>query len=235
MTMTDPYLPVQHGHVRPVAGLGVAASVLIVATVLAACAMTVTDWMTAGVVAAYTAKTAGVTVADLDSADRATTATSTVYLITLVASAIVFVTWLYRARVNTDLLHPATRHRRGRGWAIGGWICPIVNLWFPFQVVTDVWKASKPDLLPGRPDLSDVPDNPLIRVWWVLWLGVWLVDRYTVGVLGSARTPADFTNVAVAGTLQTLLLAGAGVLVIVVIRQIGGWQEATGAAPATGS
>jgi Domain of unknown function (DUF4328) len=28
--------------------------------------------------------------------------------------------------------------RRSRGWAIGGWFCPAVNLWFPYQIATDV-------------------------------------------------------------------------------------------------
>jgi hypothetical protein len=44
-------------------------------------------------------------------------------------------------RANVELICHA-RHRRVRGWAIGSSVCPVVNLWFPFMVVDDVYRAS---------------------------------------------------------------------------------------------
>ncbi|MFE9498788.1 DUF4328 domain-containing protein [Streptomyces collinus] len=33
------------------------------------------------------------------------------------------------------------RHTNSRGWAICGWFCPVVNLWFPRRVALDTWDA----------------------------------------------------------------------------------------------
>lgn len=36
--------------------------------------------------------------------------------------------------------------KRARGWTFWGWIVPIVNLWFPFQLMGDIphWRAGPP-------------------------------------------------------------------------------------------
>jgi hypothetical protein len=43
----------------------------------------------------------------------------------LVAGAITFIVWLYRAYQNADAVAPGTR-RYGKGWAIAGWFVPIM-------------------------------------------------------------------------------------------------------------
>src|SRR5688572_18369651 len=67
---------------------------------------------------------------------------SLLYLLLLVASYVATCLWLWRARQNSELLGPGHHHARSRGWVWGGWVCPIVNLWFPFQVVKGVHLAS---------------------------------------------------------------------------------------------
>ena len=37
-----------------------------------------------------------------------------------------------------------SEHARRSGWAWGGWVTPVVALWFPFQVVRDVRQAVSP-------------------------------------------------------------------------------------------
>ena len=52
---------------------------------------------------------------------------------------------------------PGTYQRRAAYWAVLGWIVPVVNLWFPFQVVADAARgvgARRPNPLP----------------WWIAWL-----------------------------------------------------------------
>ena len=72
-----------------------------------------------------------------------------------------FVVCFYRARINAERY--GYRQRRARGWAIWGWIVPIVNLWFPFQIMGDIWRAglpavqkflsrNRPAAHPGRPE-----------------------------------------------------------------------------------
>jgi len=73
----------------------------------------------------------------------------------LLTVQVLFLLWCYRAAVaGRELGNPA---RRSPGWAVGGWLIPVLNLWWPYQSVVDTVPA-------GDPALSS------IRRWWALWL-----------------------------------------------------------------
>ena len=75
----------------------------------------------------------------------------------LIAVEVVFLAWAYKAaKLARDLGLPA---RHSPGMAVAGFIIPIVNFWFPYQSVRDMFP-------PGH------PDRPLVLRWWLLWLGV---------------------------------------------------------------
>ncbi|MFF0575416.1 DUF4328 domain-containing protein [Streptosporangium saharense] len=89
-----------------------------------------------------------------------------------VLTGVMFVVWLYRARCNAEAITPIP-HRRSRGLVVFSWVIPIVNLWYPLQIVDDVWATSSPRNLPpdlGSEALNRAPRSPLVRFWWLLWL-----------------------------------------------------------------
>ena len=55
-------------------------------------------------------------------------------LIAVLCTIPVFLVWFSRVRHNAGLWGP---QRRSRGWAIGAWFTPVVNLWFPYQIAAD--------------------------------------------------------------------------------------------------
>ncbi|GAA1959321.1 hypothetical protein GCM10009798_18590 [Nocardioides panacihumi] len=52
--------------------------------------------------------------------------------------------WLVGMRRNAEAIAPGAPHRRSIGWVWGGWVCPVVSLWFPYQVVRDIIRATRP-------------------------------------------------------------------------------------------
>ena len=62
----------------------------------------------------------------------------------------------------------AAVHRRARGWAVASWMTPVANLWIPYQVVSDVWRASAPR--------RSVPVT-LVSAWWALYVVANVVVR----------------------------------------------------------
>ena len=76
-------------------------------------------------------------------------------------TVIVFLVWFYRARINAE--RSGWPQRRARGWAFWGWVVPIADLWVPFQVMRDIWRASRPSSRAGG-----LPWLP--AVWWASWL-----------------------------------------------------------------
>jgi hypothetical protein len=209
---------------RRVGGLGMAATVMICLVVILEIASTWTTWNGYWALQDYLAGESGVTDADLDSADDLVSTVSTWYLVAFVASAVVFVIWLWQARENAERLCQAP-HRRAHGWVIGSWICPVVNLWFPFMVVDDVYRASRPDNKPYLHDLRSVPGSHLLALWWALWLGSLALDRIFASMWNNAVTPEALHSAGVVELLGSAVTLGAAATIIPVVRQISGWQD----------
>src|SRR6266446_5906774 len=80
---------------------------------------------------------------------------------TIFVIGIVFVVWFRRARINAE--RSSWRQRRASGWAFWGWIVPVVSLWFPFQIMGDIWRA-------GLPVAQRRRTAWLTALWWTTWL-----------------------------------------------------------------
>jgi hypothetical protein len=163
-------------------------------------------------------------VKDLDRLDRADLVWVLAvggFWLALVAAGVVFIVWLWRARGNAELFCYG-QHRRGRGWVIGGWFCPVVNFWFPKQIVDDVIAASDPRTPPLFPDLRRIPRHGLVLAWWLTWVAV-----EVRGNLGPSVDPfsadvdvSDVALVASVATLGVVLTAVCAVLAVRVVRLV---------------
>ncbi len=116
--------------------------------------------------------------------------------------------WLFRARKNAQLLSPRADFVRSPGWAWGGWICPIVSFWFPFQVVRDTHRA-----------VSGSFSATLVGWWWALFL-VMTVGGQFAGRAERNATAADASGVQSAELFFALVMVGALVLWGLILRRI---------------
>jgi hypothetical protein len=73
------------------------------------------------------------------SSDRIALA-ALILIIVYLIGAVIFLFWFHRAYANLDAL--GARRRHGKGWSIGGWFVPILNLFRPKQIVNDIWRGS---------------------------------------------------------------------------------------------
>ncbi|MFR9789454.1 DUF4328 domain-containing protein [Streptomyces sp. MB22_4] len=128
--------------------------------------------------------------------------------VTLVATAVVYLCWLWRARLNAEVFEPYG-HRMKRGWVIAGWFVPIVNLWFPRRVVLDVWTASVP---PGARVRTTA-----VNAWWTLWVVGLLVGRAASRQYDAAHTPDEIGDAARLMLFSDALDAAAAILAVLVV------------------
>lgn len=87
---------------------------------------------------------------------------------TLVVAAvcgILFFKFLGRANHNATALG-AEDISATPGWTIGYFFVPVVNLWRPYQILQEIWKASAPESGPWQ----NRPGSSLIGWWWALRL-----------------------------------------------------------------
>jgi len=159
------------------------------------------------------------------------TANNLVYLTAglFIAAAILVLIWLYRARTNVT---GRGRQRHARAWAVWGWICPVVNLWFPLQIMSDIENTDLPPT--GR-----VAAMRIRGAWWACWL----VSNVSTGYIRhEVTTFADGSvsqNYAVGvdygGTLLSRLSgAAAAILLALIVYRISTRQETLRAMSASG-
>jgi hypothetical protein len=158
---------------------------------------------------------AGPSASQVNAANGSVRDVSVLVAAAVVVTAVVFLVWLARARTNAELIAGPASQRLSRGWTIGGWFCPVVNLWFPYRIMSDIYRASSP-----RTDVS----GAVVGLWWAAIL-VDVVLRLVV-FLGFGTMTAD--NVPVVITLVTAgLLCGLAAtnLIVLVMARIRIWQE----------
>jgi Domain of unknown function (DUF4328) len=118
----------------------------------------------------------------------------------------VFLVWFYRARKNAD--GRGQEQRWGPGWTIGGWVVPVINLFFPFQIMAGIWRAN-------------LPAEQRAKTTWLLgsWWGCWIAGGVSssVAVISAGAAPG-LTRIGLA--VSHLLTAAAAILLIVIARAI---------------
>jgi hypothetical protein len=123
-------------------------------------------------------------------------------LLALVAGFVTSSLWLHRARINAEIMEPRSPHIRSAGWAWGGWVCPFVSLWFPFQVVRDTARAVDRDR-----------SSSLYGWWWTFFL----VEGFALTISFSVNGNASDGNRYAASTAQGWAVFAAATMTIALV------------------
>ncbi|MFF8288213.1 DUF4328 domain-containing protein [Streptomyces sp. NPDC016309] len=156
-----------------------------------------------------------------ERADLLMTTAGRAQVLTLVATAVVFVVWLHRVRVNAAVLAPGIP-TSGAGWAIGGWFVPVVNLWMPRRIVRESWRAS------GRAPYgvhADEEPATVVNVWWALWLLTVFVGRAAAMAYDKADSPERLVAAARLMVAADSLSVAAAVCAVLVVRRLTAMQH----------
>jgi hypothetical protein len=151
-----------------------------------------------------------------EHADDLYGASGVLQVVALVATVVVYLCWLWRVRVNAEAFD-ASRHRMKRGWTIGGWFCPIVNLWFPRRIVADTWDASAP--------WGARSGHALVNAWWTLWLVGLFVGRAATNASWRAETLDELHGAARTMLISDALDIVAAALALAVVLRLTRMQE----------
>ncbi|MFF2275747.1 DUF4328 domain-containing protein [Agromyces sp. NPDC058126] len=110
------------------------------------------------------------TVDRLDLYDQGTAVVSILSSLAIIAAGVIWVIWQFRVAKQVT-----GQTRRSPGWHAGSWFIPIVSFWFPYQNVSDLWRAL------GRTRPS------WLIVWWLLWV----VGNYAIQLSSRAYLFAE--------------------------------------------
>lgn len=108
-----------------------------------------------------------------------------VQLLAGVATIIIFLLWFHRAYLNLYVFK-VKGLKFSPGWAIAWWFIPLMNLFMPYQVFNEIWKASDPRIQSDEPKIWKAPPcSRLMPFWWVFFLLSWV----HIKISGSWITP----------------------------------------------
>jgi hypothetical protein len=148
----------------------------------------------------------------------------TAQIVVLAITAITFLTWLHRVRVNVRALG-ARRLAYARQWTILGFLVPILNALRPYQVVREIWQASDPGS--GDPlAWKGVKTPPLLAVWWGLFVAYFVFEGLSAIALGASVQAATIQQSYAIALIADLCAALSASFAYFVVARISEAQEA---------
>lgn len=123
--------------------------------------------------------------AEFDDADQLTEIGGIALLVGYLAiGPITFIPWFAMAYANLPRLGIQPLRFR-RGWAVGAWFVPILNLIRPKQIADDIYRGSRADA-PASKAFRELRVSPLLHWWWGLFLVQGLLGRIGANIANSA-------------------------------------------------
>lgn len=133
------------------------------------------------------------------------------YLLTYLVSAFLVLMWYLRSVRNAHALSNGVE--TSPKWAIWWFIIPLVSLWKPYSMTSELWRSSR------QPDgWKSLPDPALLRWWW----GAVLVGGMVINVsAGLSRTAETAGQIAIS---DSILIGGYALQILagVLFLRIGG-------------
>lgn len=202
-------------------GLAVGVAVLLGVSALTALLGSAADLYTWSLMKDVQADPLKVAQSTLEGADVLTSASGALQSLALLATAVVFVIWFHRVRVNGGIFDPGA-FTQSSGWAIGAWFIPLGNLFLPYRVAAQSWAASVqlgPDGSVRR--VSTVP----LTSWWILWVLSRILDAVATVVGSRAQTPETLRTASALGAFAGLTTVAAAALGIVFVLKLTALQN----------
>lgn len=118
-----------------------------------------------------------------------------------------FLMSIFRARKNVDSFG-VTGMKHSAGGTVGWFFVPIACLFKPFQVISEIWKASDPKVDASNPTgWIASAGSMLLNFWWALWIISNLADNGLILLTIATKyttTPLTFTVTAITFILDTI-------------------------------
>lgn len=128
------------------------------------------------------------------------------YTVAFIVSVVTFILWFRRAYFN---LHLKVKNlSNGEGWAAGAWFVPILNLFRPFQIMKELYEATRDYLRSNGEALPIGFSTTWVNIWW----GFWIVGN----ILGNISTRISLNAETLEGMITATwmdILSSAGIVI----------------------
>lgn len=138
----------------------------------------------------------------------------------LFLSGIFFILWFRRAYFNLHQLKiPWLKY--SEGWAAGAWFVPVISLFYPYQIMRDIWAGTI-----KFSDPEKAQNFQLIGWWWALFIISGLFEIAPLYLGQSARTLSEFQQASFLNIVSDLVNLMALAIAIKVVKEVSEGEEA---------
>ena len=165
------------------------------------------------------------TMAEAFASDNRQAAIGFIYLVLFIITGILFLMWIHRAHRNLPSLG-STNLKYSPGWAVGWFFIPIFSLWKPYQVTTEIWKASDPTTnINDSTAWQKSPASSIVSSWWFLFIISAFIGNIVIRLYLRAETPSEILAASWWGLIMDAIDIPAAILAILVVRNIDERQQ----------
>ena len=156
-----------------------------------------------------------ISMAEAETNDLRVLIATSVSLLALVVGGILWCIWQNRTSKNVRALGAENLQFGPNAW--GWFFCPVVNLWRPVSVISELWTAASDA---DSQDDEVVPPNWLIGGWWLPWLLGGIISRI------AAKMAEDTSDIGALVTssqwemVSDVLIAISGVFAILLVTKL---------------
>lgn len=101
----------------------------------------------------------------IDSNDMREILLGYIYIAVFIVSIVTFINWFRRAYYN---LGKRVKTRFTDGWASGAWFVPIISLFRPVQMMSEMWDETTTLILNKGGESKG--NKVIVSVWWTIWI-----------------------------------------------------------------
>ncbi|MBL4685742.1 MAG: DUF4328 domain-containing protein [Nannocystaceae bacterium] len=147
---------------------------------------------------------------EADLNDSSVTTVALVFLVVLSTTGVCFCAWFARCNRNARALGAEAMQFGPRAW--GWFFCPILNLWKPYQAVTELFVSSQDVRRAIMP-------TAVFTAWWAAWITSGISGRVSTKMMESDAI-GTVTAGAWLGALSSVAILAAGFFCIHVVSSI---------------
>ena len=122
--------------------------------------------------------------------------------------------WIYRMNKNTHAI-TAQKMEFTPGWSVGWHFVPIASLWYPYMVMSELYRANR------NPDTWKGDKPPLV-------IGIWWIMNVILSIVGSIVNIASKSNPDMPMSISAILLlalAAQQAMAFYIYNRIAGFQQ----------
>lgn len=135
------------------------------------------------------------------------------YLIIYIISGVTFIQWFRRAYYNLHTKVKVLNHTEG--WAAGGWFVPILNLFRPYNIMSELYQETNL-ILAKNIEGYRKRETLAMTIWWVFWIIWGVADRISSRMTLKAETMEEL----ISSTEMSLFISFFGIGVAILAYRV---------------